>query len=72
MAITWEVSVFSTNAQSIGYDPEAKEMVVTFNNGRRYAYLNVPEEVALECSKAASVGQYLNREIKPNFGFRRL
>lgn len=72
MAISWEVSVFSSNAQAIGYDPDTKEMIVTFNSGSRYAYQGVPEEVALECSKAASVGQYLNREIKPNFGFRRL
>jgi hypothetical protein len=70
MAIAWEVGVFSTNAQAIGYDPDTKEMFVTWNSGRRSAYAGVPEEVAIECSKAASVGQYLNREIKPNFSHR--
>ena len=68
--MTWEKSVYSTMASSIGYDAEKEEMYVTWTNGRQSAYSGVPEGVALAASQAASVGQFINSEIKPIYGHR--
>ena len=68
--MTWEKSVYSTMAQSIGYDAEKEEMVVTWRNGRVSIYSGVPEGLALEASTAASVGQFLNSEVKPIYSHR--
>ena len=47
------------------------EYVYTFKkNGKRCAYEGVPEDVAIELSKAPSVGQMLNSEIKGQYPFR--
>lgn len=70
--MSWEQNVFSSNVQTVAYDSEAGEMVVTFNSGRVYAYEGVPEEVANDLSKTASVGQMLNSEIKGVYNFRRI
>lgn len=49
----------------IGYDDQTGEMLVTWANGKQSAYAGVPEDVAMQASKAASVGQFMNSEIKP-------
>lgn len=69
--MAWSQSVFSSNVAEVGYSDDG-ELLVTFTNGRQYAYEGVPEETALEMSKTASVGQYLNSEIKGKYNYRRL
>lgn len=68
--MSWMKSVYSSMASEIGYDPDTKEMIVRWNNGKTSAYKDVPEDVAQECANAPSVGQYLNSEIKPNYSHR--
>lgn len=68
--MSWEKSVFSSNVQSVGYDSETGDLLVTWNNGRRSAYSGVPEGVAIQLSKAPSVGTMLNTEIKPAYPHR--
>ncbi len=70
--MSWDQPVFSSMCQAIGYDEEAKEMIVTWKDGKRGAYQGVDEETALQCSKAASVGQYILTEIKPAYPYRKL
>lgn len=70
--MSWMKSVFSSNVQEIGYDGANGELIVVWNSGKRSAYTGVPEDVAVSCSKAVSVGQFLNSEIKPNFSHRYL
>jgi hypothetical protein len=70
MALAWEAQVFSSVVQSVGYDADSGELVVTWKNGRRSAYAGVPEDVALDLSKAGSVGQMLNSDIKLNYQHR--
>lgn len=70
--MSWEQPVFSKMCQAIAYDDESKEMIVTWNNGTKGAYIGVDEETALQCSKAASVGNYIISEIKPSYGYRKL
>jgi hypothetical protein len=57
-------------ASEVAYDDEAKELTVTWKNGRKTAYQNVPEELALQLANAPSVGQMINTEIKPFYSFR--
>ncbi len=68
--MSWQVPVFSSNVQEIGYDDQDHSLIVVWKSGKRSAYSGVDEETALQCSKAASVGQFLNSEIKPNYGHR--
>jgi len=70
--MTWEKSVYSTMVQSIGYDADREAMVVTWSNGSQGEYSGVPEDVAVSCSNAASVGQFINSEIKPIYAYRRI
>ncbi len=67
---TWTENVFSSNVQSVGYDTETQELIVTWISGKRSAYAGVPEETAVQLFKAASVGQMLNSEIKPRYSHR--
>jgi hypothetical protein len=55
----------------IGYDDQSGELLVRWaKSGKMSAYQGVPEETAVEASMAASVGEFLNSEIKPNYGHR--
>lgn len=68
--MTWERSVFSSMVQAIGFEAESGEMIVTWKNGRQSAYSGVPEDVAMQAATAASVGQFINSEIKPIYAHR--
>ena len=68
----WSVPVLSSNVAEVGYDAEVSELVITWKNGRVSAYSGVSEEKALQVSKAASVGQMINQEIKPIYPHRYL
>ena len=63
----WTQPVFSSVATEVGYDEGMGGMVVTWKSGKRSLYSGVSEELAVECSKAASVGIFLNSEIKPTY-----
>lgn len=68
----WDQDVFSSMVSSVGYDDEAGVMFVTFNTGKTYAYQGVPEDVARDTANAASVGEYINAEIKGRYSYRRI
>jgi len=70
--VTWLQSVYSTMVQEIAYDADREEMIVTWKGGTSGAYSGVPEDVAQSCAHAASVGQFINSEIKPIYAYRRL
>lgn len=63
----WERSVFSSMATAIGYDEETSTLFITWNNGKRSAYADVPEQVAEQLSRAPSVGSMILQDIKPFF-----
>jgi hypothetical protein len=68
--MSWEKSVFSTNVSAIGYDTEKNELFVTWKSGKRSIYSQVPEGLADELTRAPSVGQMINSDIKPFFDHR--
>lgn len=68
--MSWTRDVYSTMVSQVGWDDETGELLVTFKNGRTAAYSGVDEGKAIELSKAASVGDMMNSEIKGKYPFR--
>jgi len=62
----------STNLREASYDPNQRELVVTFLSGLRYAYESVPEYVWNGLKNAASAGGYYSREIRGKYQSQRL
>lgn len=63
----WSKPVFSSMVSTVGYDPDQHVLYLTWSNGRTSGYADVPEEKAVDCSNAPSVGQFVNQEIKPYY-----
>lgn len=68
--MSWDQPVFSSQCQSVGFNSETGDLIVTWKNGKKSAYAGVGEDLALQVANAASVGQFLNSEIKPNYAHR--
>jgi KTSC domain len=68
--VSWNQSVYSSNAESVGYDSNTGEMTVTWKSGKVSAYAGVPEEVALQVANSPSVGSTINSEIKGSYEHR--
>jgi len=66
------VPVSSSAIKAIGYDPRPKVLEVMFSSGRIYRYFHVPPERYDALCKAASIGAYLNREIKGRYDYERV
>jgi hypothetical protein len=54
------------------YLPARKQLDLLFASGRRYRYSNVPADLAERFSRAASKGQFFNREIRDRYICRAL
>lgn len=57
---------------AIGYDPRPRVLEVVFLSGRIYRYFRVPPERYDALRHAASIGAYLNREIKGRYDYERV
>ena len=68
--MSWSRSVYSSNVQEVGYDPDTKELLITWTKGKQSIYSGVPEELAEQLVNAPSVGSMLNEEVKPYFSHR--
>ena len=55
--------------RSFRYDADARELHVTFVSGRRYAYRDVPPDLAEGLRLAFAKGAYFNRHIRDCFSF---
>lgn len=60
-------AVDSSTIDKVGYDAEAKTLVIKFDNGETYKYLNVPEQTYKKLMKASSAGKFFNDYIKDKF-----
>jgi KTSC domain len=66
--VTWRDTPESLTVARLGWCDDG--MIVVFNrSGETYLYKNVSRQRAVAMTRAKSVGQYLNRKIKPNFEF---
>lgn len=57
----------SSLINKIGYDESTQELQITFNNGKRVDYTNVPKNVYNELMNSSSVGKYYNANIKRKY-----
>jgi hypothetical protein len=62
----------STVIRRFSYSPEKRELVVEFVTGRRYVYLDVPEDEALAMRSAYAKGVHFNRSIRCRYAWREL
>jgi len=60
----------ASNVHKIEWDDN--NLIVQFNNGGRYQYLDIPAEISIGMSEAKSPGSYLNREIKGKYRYTRI
>jgi len=66
------IAVKSRSVSAIGYDPATFELEVEFHSGRRYRYQRVPVAAYRMLLQAASIGAFLNEQIKPRFAAKEL
>jgi hypothetical protein len=65
--------VESSMIASVGYDPEAQELEVEFNNsGQVYVYYEVPKEEYDGLMAAESKGIYMHNNIIDSYGYARV
>ena len=62
----------SSVVAAIRYDEKTSKLRIIFQSGSIYDYLKVPEKVYNEMKKATSKGEFLNKEIKPNYEFEKI
>lgn len=64
--MSWMKPVFSSMISEVGWDDDTQEMLVKFaKGGKTAAYKGADEGLALDLSKAASVGGMFLSEVKP-------
>ena len=61
------VPVTSSGIVSVGYDAARFILEVEFRNGRVYQYAKVPAAAHRLLLRAPSIGEYVNKIIKPRF-----
>jgi len=62
----------STVIRRFDYSPERRELLVKFVTGRRYVYLDVPDEEARSLRGAFAKGRHFNARIRDRYRFREL
>ncbi len=63
------IPVTSSNVAAVAYDMITMTLEVEFKNGSVYQFFDVPEAIYLELMKAASVGKYLNQNMKGSYRY---
>ena len=54
------------------YDPESKNLRITYTSGIMYDYQAVPEAIVEEIKAAPSKGQFLNYNIKGKYKYKKV
>lgn len=58
------VIIESSNLKAADYNTINKHLMVTFNNGQKYLYYDIPWEIFTKFRMAESQGRYFSSEIK--------
>jgi len=66
------IAVDSSSVTSVGYDPATFELEVEFRNGRTYRYQQVPIAAYRLLLRAPSIGEFVNKQIKPRFAAKQV
>ncbi|HEX8413113.1 MAG TPA: KTSC domain-containing protein [Sphingomicrobium sp.] len=62
----------STVIRRFHYEPDSRELLVEFVTGRRYVYVDVPEDEVTAWWEAFSKGRHFNANIRDRYAFREL
>jgi len=62
----------SSVVAAIKYDVSSSTLRVVYVSGAVYDYKEVPENIYNEMKTASSKGEYLNKQIKPNYKFEKV
>jgi len=62
----------SSVVAAIRYDAPSSTLRVIYVSGSIYDYKKVPEKVYIEMKAASSKGEFLNKQIKPNYEFEKI
>lgn len=65
-------SVVSSQLKEVEYDTETSLLTVTFMQGRRYEYKDVPADVFRGLIEADSIGSYFINHIKNKYQFKQI
>lgn len=65
-------AVSSQSIVSVGYEPKTATLEIEFQGGRVYQYRHVPIAAYRLLLQAPSIGDYVNRVIKPRFDATRV
>jgi hypothetical protein len=60
----------STVIRSFEYDKDSQRLLIIFQSGRRYEYLDVPVELVQELRGAFAKGEFFNKHIRSGFMYR--
>lgn len=61
----------STAIRDFQYDAAEHRLDVQFVSGKRYSYFDVPEQIAVDMTRASSKGVFFNRRIRDRYRFTR-
>ncbi len=62
----------SSVINSFIYFPETEILRIIYQSGAVYDYFKVPFHIVEKFGKAASRGKFLNKVIKPGFGYKKV
>ena len=60
----------STVIRRFDYSPQRRELLIEFTTGRRYVYLDVPEDKVRSMRSAFAKGRYFAAHIRDRYRFR--
>jgi len=69
MTVTWK-EVFSSNVSRLGYQNDPPALLVEWVKGKTSEYAGVDEKLFEELTRAPSVGNALNMEVKGKYPHR--
>lgn len=61
--------VDSSNVEAVAYHEGTQKLCVRFKNGGLYSYDDVEEDIYVGLVHAASVGRYLNEQVKAMYPY---
>ena len=64
--------VKSSNFRKLEYDTEKKHLIIEFNNGVRYEYLDVQHQIFTQMRMSESQGKFFKTKIEKVYKFKRL
>lgn len=62
----------SSVIRAFGYDPDQRQLAVTFVTGRQYQYRNVPPELYSRMCASFSKGAFFNSHIRNQYPYERI